>query len=243
MVNACDSARLKNGRPRCVAFWENAKGVLADKTNAFGCMVPSLAGLYEPLKRTKWPMAGIVRGPVRDAVWRVLDAKCFGVPQQRRRLYLMAGSPESHLDSVLFEPHTRDPEKFPTHPLLFNKDGVAFEVFREYTDCLYSSYGTKWNGNAAAYNGSLYVVQDGRIRRLTPLECERLMGFPDNYTNLPGARRTSRYQAVGNSWAVQVVRWLGRRKVENVQSFRLVAEPSVYCQLAAGVPTFCSTGQ
>ena len=62
---------------------------------------------------------------------------------------------------------------------------VAYKTFRDYTDCLYSSYGTKWNGNAAAYNGSLYVVQDDKIRRLSPLECERLMGFPDNYTNIP----------------------------------------------------------
>jgi DNA (cytosine-5)-methyltransferase 1 len=37
------------------------------------------------------------------------------------------------------------------------------------------------------------------------------MGFPDNYTNLKGAKKTNRYQATGNSWAVPVVEWIGKR--------------------------------
>ena len=40
------------------------------------------------------------------------------------------------------------------------------------------------------------------IRRLTPVECERLQGFPDNYTNIPGASDTARYKALGNSIAL-----------------------------------------
>ena len=92
---------------------------------------------------------------------------------------------------------------------VFYKGDRKFEIFREYTDCLYSAYGTKWNGNAAAYNGSLYISQDDRIRRFTPLECERLMGFPDNYTLVNGNSDTNRFQAIGNSWAVPVVKWIG----------------------------------
>lgn len=49
------------------------------------------------------------------------------------------------------------------------------------------------------------------VRRLTPLECERLQGFPDNYTNIPGASDTARYKAIGNSMAVPVMAWIGRR--------------------------------
>ncbi len=94
-------------------------------------------------------------------------------------------------------------------------NGHKIEIFREYTDCLYSAYGTKWNGNAAAYNGSLYISQNDKIRRLTPLECERLMGLPENYTLVPGATDTSRYQAIGNSWAIPVVRWLADRISRN----------------------------
>lgn len=49
------------------------------------------------------------------------------------------------------------------------------------------------------------------VRRLTPLECERLMGFPDNWTNIPGASDTARYAACGNSMAVPVMKWIGER--------------------------------
>ena len=47
-----------------------------------------------------------------------------------------------------------------------------------------------------------------RVRRLTPRECERLQGFPDNHTDIPGAKDTPRYKAIGNSMAVPVMRWL-----------------------------------
>lgn len=213
IVEANDVERLKKGLNPSIVFWENVEGVLTDKTNAFGCLVSSLAGLSDVIDIRKWPNAGLIRGPKRNVAWRVLDAKFFGVPQQRKRLYLLAGGTEFYPENILFEKHINDLPEFPNTNLAFEKDGHRFEVFREYTDCLYSAYGTKWNGNAAAYNGSLFVVQDDRIRRLSTLECERLMGFPDNYTDLQGAKKTNRYQAIGNSWAVPVVKWIGKRLI------------------------------
>ena len=203
IINANDEVRQNTGKNKTVVFWENVEGVLTDKTNAFGCMISSLAGLKSVITLKKWPSAGLLRGPLRNVAWRVMDAKYFGLPQQRKRLYLMAGGKDFKPEEVLFEAHHIEFPEYPSSPLSFSKDGHKFEVFREYTDCLYASYGTKWNGNAAATNGSLFVVQDGRIRRVSPLECERLMGFPDNYTDIPTARRTNRYQATGNSWATR----------------------------------------
>ena len=55
------------------------------------------------------------------------------------------------------------------------------------------------------------VRQGMSVRRLTPLECERLQGFPDGYTNIPGASDSGRYKALGNSMAVPVMRWIGER--------------------------------
>ena len=62
----------------------------------------------------------------------------------------------------------------------------------------------------------------GKLRRLTPVECERLMGFPDNYTKIcyngkaeDKCPDSPRYKALGNSWAVPVVRWLGQR-IKNI---------------------------
>jgi DNA (cytosine-5)-methyltransferase 1 len=55
------------------------------------------------------------------------------------------------------------------------------------------------------------VFNNMAVRRLTPVECERLQGFPDNYTNIPKALDGNRYRALGNSMAVPVMRWIGER--------------------------------
>lgn len=242
IINANDKIRTSQNKKPSVIFWENVEGVLSDKTNAFGFLVGSLAGFESDIKVSKWPNAGVVYGPKRNVAWRVLDAKYFGLPQQRRRLYLMAGGKHFFPENILFESHKKPLQDYPPQSLVFEKDGHHFEIFREYTDCLYSSYGTKWNGNAAAYNGSLYIVQNGRIRRFSPVECERLMGFPDNYTNLCGSKKTNRYQAIGNSWAVPVVKWIGERILQYTEDMlklhtkrkllsRIMAEfsPKHYC--------------
>jgi DNA (cytosine-5)-methyltransferase 1 len=63
-----------------------------------------------------------------------------------------------------------------------------------------------------------------QVRRLTPVECERLQGFPDNYTAIPWRNKPAdqcpdgpRYKALGNSWAVPVVQWIGRRIASAVE--------------------------
>jgi DNA (cytosine-5)-methyltransferase 1 len=68
------------------------------------------------------------------------------------------------------------------------------------------------------------VTQGMAVRRLTPVECERLQGFPDSYTNIPWRKKPAsecpdgpRYKALGNSWAVPVVRWIGKRIQEAIQ--------------------------
>jgi len=56
------------------------------------------------------------------------------------------------------------------------------------------------------------IAQPMAVRRLTPTECERLQGFPDGYTNIKDKCPDGpRYKALGNSWAVPVVRWIGER--------------------------------
>ena len=60
--------------------------------------------------------------------------------------------------------------------------------------------------------GGVGIRQAMAVRRLTPVECERLQGFPDNYTNIKDKCPDGpRYKALGNSWAVPVVRWIGQR--------------------------------
>ena len=234
IANAIDAIRAEENKKPAIVLWENVEGVLNDKTNAFGNLIAGLAGYDTELIVNKWAKSGVVFGKTRNVAWRVIDAKYFGLPQQRKRLYVLAGGTDFRPDQILFEfddknitnQYNRQTSKkenglgnlfddFETtvtddEQIIF-KGAQKFEFFRKYTDCLYSAYGTKWNGNAAAYNGSLYVAQNDRLRRFTPLECERLMGFPDNYTLINGNSDTNRYQAVGNSWAVPVIKWLGKR--------------------------------
>lgn len=240
IVNSIDRKRLEKGEERTVFFWENVEGALTDKTNAFGCFLAGLLGLEEPINVKKWTSAGVVYGKERNIAWRIMDAKYFNLPQQRRRVYVLGGGKNFHPENVLFEKGEMliDPFKIDSKskksaniPNLFsfegetksttdfiltkNINGHQIEAFRSYSDCLYAAYGTKWNGNAAAFNGSLYFAQNGRLRRLNPLECERLMGFPDNYTLIDKCKDTQRYQAVGNSWAVPVINWIAERLVSD----------------------------
>jgi DNA (cytosine-5)-methyltransferase 1 len=72
-------------------------------------------------------------------------------------------------------------------------------------------------------DGSVYTLNrteqhavqfKSQVRRLTPRECERLQGFPDDYTLLPNLKKAAdgpRYKALGNSMAVPVMHWIGKR--------------------------------
>jgi DNA (cytosine-5)-methyltransferase 1 len=70
--------------------------------------------------------------------------------------------------------------------------------------------------NPAMHQGGAAIIQSMAVRRLTPVECERLQGFPDGYTNIPWRGKPEapdgpRYKALGNSWAINVVAWIGKR--------------------------------
>lgn len=69
------------------------------------------------------------------------------------------------------------------------------------------------------------VSSSTQVRKLTPIECERLQGFPDNFTRIPyrgkpieQCPKGHRYKAMGNSMAVPVMKWIGERiqKVQNI---------------------------
>jgi site-specific DNA-cytosine methylase len=83
-----------------------------------------------------------------------------------------------------------------------------------------SQFGCKEYDTAAIRAGripehSMVLRPQMQVRRLTPRECERLQGFPDDYTLIPHrgkpAADGNRYKALGNSMAVPVMRWIGRR--------------------------------
>lgn len=154
--------------------------------------------------------------------WRTLNARYFGVPQSRPRVFICAwaGSTVAAYH-VLFEGgHLRLAEKPRDGFLRKYECEVTGARVPEVAFCLAATSGrhtgTDWSRS--------YVAYEDAVRRLTPTEYERIQGFPDNWTMphkdfpLQGADLDSpRYKAVGNAVSVPVVRWIGERIVKELQ--------------------------
>lgn len=179
----------------------------------------------EPPGKT-WPDSGVVVGPERTVVWRVLNAQHFGVAQRRKRVFVVA-SARAGFDpaEVLFECEGLRRDIAPVRD-----EEEAFARVTAGTD----GAGCWWDGgqisqtlDAVLHKGQMMPeknrfpavlqVVDGvvRVRKATPVECERLQGFPDNHTLVPYRGKpmsdTQRLKALGNSMAVLVMHWLGHR--------------------------------
>ena len=79
---------------------------------------------------------------------------------------------------------------------------------------LSSTAGISRSGNAVTEHITYIPMSNKKVRRLTPKECERLQGFPDNFTNVPWRKKdispdSLRYKALGNSMAVPCMQWIG----------------------------------
>lgn len=169
--------------------------------------------------------------------WRVLNSKDFGVPQQRRRVYIVA----MHRDrrgpaEVLFEPKcgnwnpktSRSNGKKATQ--LFQTiigDSERGPLVKSIAHCIYAESarhtGTDWSRNYVWY-------PCGKVRRFTPKEVELAQGFPVNWTLPKSAEKRDvdkldslRYHAVGNSVTPPVARWVGEN-LNYVLSSRLASE-------------------
>ncbi|MCI0563499.1 MAG: DNA (cytosine-5-)-methyltransferase [Nitrososphaera sp.] len=157
--------------------------------------------------------------------WRVLNSKYFGIPQQRRRVFIVGlhRDPRSAAE-VLFEPECGDWNPSTRKPngqksdSLFQKvvgNPITGPLVKVLAHCIYAESarhtGTDWSRNYVWY-------PDGRIRRFTPMEVERVQGFPKNWTlpkHIDNVTKknidSTRYHAVGNSVTPQVAEWLGHR--------------------------------
>lgn len=132
-----------------------------------------------------------------QCVWRVIDARGVRIADQPRRRLFVVGYLGDHRPAaaVLLEPKgaRRDtPTGAKAAPVLTARGGVALD---DRTPC---------------------VLEFDGARIATPLEWERAMGFPDNFTNIPWRRKPTapdgpRYRAIGNSMSVDVMSWIGQR--------------------------------
>jgi DNA (cytosine-5)-methyltransferase 1 len=217
-------------RPKWIV-WENVPGVLSqDGGRAFGAFLGGLEDLGYG-----WAYR------VLDAQYARVDGYPGAVPQRRRRVFVVACARGdfARAAAVLFEPEgvRRD-----SPPRRASRKGAAadaaggFEV-RDDAHAAPVTLAFKPGQSEAAgatfvteefaptlqaqNNGSTAVpavMQAMSVRRITPLESERLQGFPDDYTRIPWRGKPAeecpdggRYKALGNSMACNVMRWLGRR--------------------------------
>lgn len=236
LADQIDRSRIESGKEPAIILWENVTGVLNSHDNAFGCFLGALAGegcALQPAGK-RWANAGVVSGPSRTIAWRVLNAEFFGVPQSRKRVFVMASARQGFdPGTVLFE--------FPSLPSRSDKyygkqkksgtnaySGIEREFHRYCLSAIPETAGTL----LASYNGTsnqdmrmrggliVEVTPSLRVRRLTPSECERLQGFPVGHTNIPWRPSSPlpRYKALGNSMPVPVMKWLGERIQQAISS-------------------------
>lgn len=231
-----------------IVVWENVVGALSSNGGRdFAAVLASLAD------------SGAV-----DIAWRVLDARWFGVPQRRRRVFVVADFGGERAAEVLFEPEgsTR-----PDQASGASGEGVACALTASVRGTG-DGHGNAWNSNyvanalrasgvgterigdsrgadplvvtaptlgsshgvdglahaltaSAGHHGhNLVEVQNltnspAGVRRLTPRECERLMGWPDDWTRWTADGRevsdSHRYRMCGNGVVAPVAEWVGRR--------------------------------
>ena len=209
------AAILDKFRPKwCI--WENVPGVLSsNKGRDFGAFLGALVELGYGF------------------AYRVLDAQNFGVAQRRRRVFVVGclGSWESAA-KVLFESESLSGNIKQSGPqgIGVSDSNTMYTLTKTDVHAVFcDTYNGTIQGNVAATmtadmagptHSGPKIMQNMAVRRLTEIECERLQGFPDNYTNIKeNCPSGARYKALGNSMAVPVMKWIGQRiqQVENGQ--------------------------
>ncbi len=199
---------VRKGKPRVLVI-ENVAGLLSSHGGRdFAVLLNTLAEL------------GYAVG------WRTLNSRYFGVPQSRQRIYIVGCLRDSRgPGEILFESERSagDPSESGSNG---KKSTASFQeivgdpfgegpVIQAIAYCLYATSarhtGTDWSRNYACYPAL------GKIRRLTPAECEGVMAFPTNWTKLDGLRLdqeqldSARYHALGNAVTPPVAYWLAQR--------------------------------
>lgn len=86
-------------------LWENVPGVLSQHGGEdFAICLEGFTGARPDVPPGGWRSAGVAFGPLRWCVWRILDAQSFGVPQRRRRVFVVAGPRDRCRPKILLEP-------------------------------------------------------------------------------------------------------------------------------------------
>ena len=147
--------------------------------------------------------------------WRLFNSRYFGVPQSRTRVYMCCwlNQPGKALHVMFDKTGAEKPKHSRTDFITESNQPNKYPKVPKVSYCLAATSGrhtgTDWSRT--------YVVCRNGVRRMTPLESERLQGFPDNWTapiDIQGDTEvinSLRYTAIGNAVSVPVVEWVADR--------------------------------
>lgn len=246
---------IRQIRPRFFV-WENVPGAFSSNGgNDFRAVLEEILEEPVPLPEHGWSNAGLVDGKRSQVAWRVCDAQYWGVPQRRKRIFLVADFAGRRAAEILFEPtglrgnsatgtgeerHTaaRTGASFAYgiragiigRQVHNGGRGMANENL-SFTLTTCDRHAVAYGIDRATFNqginaqfkpniceelqpsltakGPAAVCHLSVVRRLTPLECERLQGLPDNWTE--GGSDAARYKAIGNGMALPIAEWIMKR--------------------------------
>jgi len=181
---------IQEKRPRLL-FLENVKGLLS--TQKGECFKSILLHLDE---------LGY------DVEWQILNSKYFSSAQTRERLYIVGHNRKKSTGQIF--PIKGSINKIPE--LLYQIEGDTPSGISRQGDRMYGV-----NGTCPTLTASFRppLIYDGNeLRYLTPIEYERLQGFPDDWTK--GITKSKRYDVLGNSVTVNVIETIGRELIKNI---------------------------
>lgn len=207
-------------RPRWI-LWENVPGAFSSNDGRdFSALLGEFARIIEPgspdvpTPKEGWNNAGVLLVGGRGSIaYRTHNSQYWGVAQRRRRVALVMDLRGESAPEILFEPKgsAGNPGESKEKRQKYSRavadsirkasvyDPSVHHDYREFDDVsetVRSRYGTGGNNQPL-------VVEDGMpVRKLTPVEVERLQGLPDNWTLIPGATDNKRFRALGNSIAL-----------------------------------------
>ena len=182
-----------------VVLLENVAGLLSSHKGAdFSALITSLTKLGY------------------GVAWRVLNARYFGAPQSRPRVFICAwqGSPSAAIQALFEDEIAAKPKNERMGFMNESRCAVLGFFVPQVSFCISATSGRHTGLDWARS----YVTYSNSVRRLTPTECERLQGLPDNWTQpdrdyvvpIRGIE-TNRYHAIGNAVCVPVAQWVASR--------------------------------
>ncbi len=195
---------LKVKRPKLVLL-ENVKGLLNhEEGRTFGIIIQTLSELGY------------------DVQWMVLNSKFFGVPQNRERVFIIGSLRGEHRPEIL--PFKETNGKFLKTRIFYKITGETPSGISRQGERIYEKEGI--SPTLTSQFGEVGVPKikttnlgdDIVVRRLTPIECERVQGFPDNWTlvkqdNGKMMSNNQRYKMCGNAVTVNVIQAIGEKLI------------------------------